>query len=83
MTHPDGITVDDGALRAFPNQIEHDPANIHEGRELAEQNDAVAIGLFYRNENADRYDEYTVQGIATTRAQKIEALREELQQYQV
>jgi len=83
MTHPDGITVDDGALRAFPNQVEHDPANIHEGRELAEQNDAVAIGLFYRNENAQRYDEYTVEGIATTRAQKIEALRKELQQYEV
>ena len=52
-------------------------------RELAGDPEGISIGLFYRNTAVDRYDEYTAQGLATPRAQKIAALKAELNRYQI
>jgi hypothetical protein len=54
-----------------------------EARELAGDPDGISIGLFYRNTSADRYDEYTAQGLATSRDEKIAALKAELSRYQI
>jgi hypothetical protein len=54
-----------------------------EARELARDPEGISIGLFYRNESVDRYDEYTAQGIATSRDEKIAALKGELSLYQI
>jgi 2-oxoglutarate ferredoxin oxidoreductase subunit beta len=83
LTHPDGIEVDDSIKRMLKNHREHDPADLNTARELANGDDAVAIGLFYRNESVDRYDDYTAQGIATARTEKMAALEDELSRYQV
>jgi len=83
LTHPDGIEADDAVKRAFPNHQEHDPADIDGARELAARRDVTPVGLLYLNENAGRYDLASVEGLATSRQDKIAAIREELSLYQV
>jgi hypothetical protein len=65
----------------FPNTVEHDPHNLAEARTLAENADAYPIGLFYRNENALRYDHATSQGIHMPAAQKLEAIEKNLERF--
>jgi 2-oxoglutarate ferredoxin oxidoreductase subunit beta len=83
MTHPAGIELDDALKRTFKSQLEHDPADLNEARELAGRDDGVPVGLFYRDEDADRYDAFTVQGLATSREDKVAAVRSALERYQV
>ena len=58
-------------------------ADVEESRALADRQDVLPIGLFYLNENADRYDLISVEGLATSRKDKIAAIHGELRQYQV
>jgi len=83
LTHPDGIPVDDSIKRVLKNQREHDPANLNTARELADNHDAIPIGLLYRNESIDRYDKFTAEGLATSRGEKIKALEREFDRYQI
>jgi 2-oxoglutarate ferredoxin oxidoreductase subunit beta len=83
LTHPDGIDVDDAIKKVLKNQCEHDPSNLNRARELAGSEDAVPIGLLYRNEKADHYEDYTSEGIATSRSEKLAALDAQLDRYQV
>jgi 2-oxoglutarate ferredoxin oxidoreductase subunit beta len=83
MTHPNGIELDDAVKRIFKNQQEHDPADLAGARGFADREDVLPIGLFYRNESADRYDLFSVEGLATSRKDKIAAIHGELRQYQV
>ena len=83
MTHENGIQLDEGIAKIFKNQKGHDPSNMDEARELAGDPEGVSIGLFYRNTAVDRYDEYTAQGLATSRDEKLAALKAELSRYQI
>jgi 2-oxoglutarate ferredoxin oxidoreductase subunit beta len=83
MTHADGIQLDDAVAKIFKNQREHDPSDLDTARELASDPEGISIGLFYRSNTVDRYDEYTALGIATPREEKIAALKRELSLYQV
>jgi 2-oxoglutarate ferredoxin oxidoreductase subunit beta len=83
MTHENGIQLDESVARIFKNQKEHDPSNMDEGRELAGDPEGISIGLFYRDTAVDRYDEYTALGLATSRAEKIAALKAELSRYEI
>jgi 2-oxoglutarate ferredoxin oxidoreductase subunit beta len=83
LTHENGIEADDAVKRMFKNQQQHDPADIAAARALAERGDVLPIGLFYRNQNADRYDLISLEGLATSRKDKIAAIHQELHQYQV
>jgi 2-oxoglutarate ferredoxin oxidoreductase subunit beta len=83
MSHPDGVEADESMSRMFKNQVEHDPANLLRAREHAARTDALAIGIFYRNEEIQRYDHFSVQGMATSRQQKLAAIRNELDRYRV
>jgi 2-oxoglutarate ferredoxin oxidoreductase subunit beta len=78
MLHPDGIEADDKVLSKFKNQVAHDPADIHNARELAHQTDVIPIGLFYRNVTAKRYDDWSTQGIGTSPGDKIAAVNKVL-----
>jgi 2-oxoglutarate ferredoxin oxidoreductase subunit beta len=85
LTHPDGIAVDDSIQRVLTNQREHDPSDLAQAQTLAvgQREDGIAVGLFYRHEAADRYDHYSAEGLATSRSEKIAALRGELDRYQI
>jgi 2-oxoglutarate ferredoxin oxidoreductase subunit beta len=83
LDHPDGIEIDEAVKKVFKQREEHDPADIDAARALAGRADGLPVGLFYRNESADRYDLCSVDGLATPRKEKIEALREELNRYRI
>jgi 2-oxoglutarate ferredoxin oxidoreductase subunit beta len=83
LSHPDGIEVDDSIKRVLKNQAEHDPADLDAARTLAGRSDVTPIGLFYRNESADRYDQFTSEGLATSRSDKLAALEAELGRYRI
>jgi len=74
MRHERGIALEPDAARKFSNQVAHDPGNLDEGRSIAGREDVYPIGLFYRNENAVRYDEITSRGLAKTQAEKLAAV---------
>jgi 2-oxoglutarate ferredoxin oxidoreductase subunit beta len=81
MQHEQGIPLDASIAKIFPNQVRHDPRDLAEARALAERTDAYPIGLFYRNEDALRYDRETSQGIHTPAARKLEALASILERF--
>ncbi|MBW2234024.1 MAG: 2-oxoglutarate oxidoreductase [Deltaproteobacteria bacterium] len=83
LTHPDGIQVDDSIQRVLTNQREHDPSDLVEAQAIAQEEDTVAVGLFYRRDAADRYDLYSAEGLGTPRSEKIAALGAELDRYQI
>jgi 2-oxoglutarate ferredoxin oxidoreductase subunit beta len=83
MDHPEGIVVDAATRKIFTNQIDHDPEDHLEAQALAVRQDAYPIGLFYRNKDADRYDEYSQKGINMDPARKIEALEREFDRFKI
>jgi hypothetical protein len=84
MRHPDGINVPDAVAKTFKNQVEHDPSNLNEGREIAGQaNGIYPIGLFYKNLQAERYDEFTAYGMEMGPSAKIEAVNAALDSFMV
>jgi 2-oxoglutarate ferredoxin oxidoreductase subunit beta len=83
MTDEKGIGLDPAIARMFPNRAAHDPHNLDEARHLAAREDVYPIGLFYRNENAMRYDFATAQGIGKTQDEKLAAVEKALARFAV
>lgn len=81
LTHPEGIKVE-GLDKIYPNQVRHDPTDIHRARELADDQDTIRLGLFYRNESNPRYEELRTIPKHTAR-EKIDLLNEEFDRYAV
>ncbi len=84
LQHPDGINVPDQVAKTFKNQMVHDPANLSEARDIAEEpNEAFPVGLIYLNRHAQRYDEVTCQGLGMSPVKKIEAIDKALDRFMV
>ncbi len=81
LTDPNGIPVDEALLKLFKNRVEHDPSDLKSGREYASREDVVPIGLFYRDENATRYDDFTTQGLGMSAVDKVTAAQAELERF--
>lgn len=83
MTHEDGIPTDEILSTMYPNQMEHDPADLAEARQLAEQDEKFPIGLFYRNRLSDRYDKYSQQGMGMKPVEKLDGINKHLDRFQI
>jgi 2-oxoglutarate ferredoxin oxidoreductase subunit beta len=83
LTHEDGIPLDATIARLFPNRTVHNPRDLQEARTIADREDVYPIGLFYRNENAARYDLATAQGIGKTQYEKLSAVNQALDRFAV
>ncbi len=83
LTHEKGITADPPVAKMYKNQLEHDPSDLAKARELAESVDPLAIGLFYRNPDAPRYDEYTAQGMEMTAEERLEGMKNALDRFAI
>jgi 2-oxoglutarate ferredoxin oxidoreductase subunit beta len=57
LRHKNGMQVSDAMAKLYPTHEEHDPADIHRAREIAEREDKVPVGILYRNPAIERYDE--------------------------
>ncbi|MCP3979655.1 MAG: 2-oxoglutarate oxidoreductase [bacterium] len=83
LTHPDGIEATPAVLKQFENQIEHDPADLDEAREIAARTDVFPIGLFHRNENLPSYDEFAVSGLGMTAEEKLDGIQQQIDRFLV
>ncbi|HOM98882.1 MAG TPA: thiamine pyrophosphate-dependent enzyme [Acidobacteriota bacterium] len=83
MTHMKGVAVPDNVTRMFPNRMEHDPQDLDEARRIASREDVFAIGLFYWNPSAERYDKITQEGLGTPPRKKLEAIERALDHFAV
>lgn len=84
LTHEDGIQMDEKQLGKFRNVVEHDPSDIVKGRELAEKaKETTPIGLFYRNKDAYRYDDFGAHNIGISDEERVEAINHLMDRYAV
>jgi len=74
MTHENGIQGGEAVEKTFKTQVVHDPTDRPGAFELAINHDVLPIGLFYRNPNAERYDNYSSVGADMSPADKVEAI---------
>ncbi len=81
LDHPEGIQTE-GLEKIYTNRIRHDPADLHQARELAEDTAAIRLGLFFRDESKPRYEETRTLPKFTAQ-QKSDILNEELERYAV
>jgi 2-oxoglutarate ferredoxin oxidoreductase subunit beta len=81
MIHESGVAVDEAVARLFSNRVEHDPSDLDDARRIAAREDVLPIGLFYRNESADRYDLNTVRRLGMSAEDKIKGLERELDRF--
>jgi len=81
LVHPDGVNVPT-LEKIYKRRIEHDPSDLDRARVLAEDPDRIRLGVFYRNENRQRYDD--IRRLPSyTAAQNIARLDAELDRYAV
>jgi len=83
MTHEQGVDGGPAVEKAFKNHFRHDPGNRDEGFELAGRGDVIPIGLFYYNDNAERYDQFSKRGIGIDLQTKIEAIEQEIDRFKI
>ena len=83
MDHPAGVALEEPMKRLFPNRMAHDPSKLSEARDLAEREDCYPIGVFYKNENAFRYDQTTQVGLGTGPSEKLAAINKALDRFMV
>jgi 2-oxoglutarate ferredoxin oxidoreductase subunit beta len=81
MEHERGIETPE-MHAIYTNRRQHDPGDLHAARRLAETDDVVRLGIFYRDESRPRYEE-TRALPAFSAAEKIAILNEELDRYAV
>jgi len=83
LTHQNGIVPEPVLEKLFKNRAEHDPSDIAAARAYADRNDVIPIGVFYRNPDAPRYDEYTARGLGMSPEDKLAALGKELDRFAI
>ena len=83
LRDPDGIPVDDMVGRVFKNQLEHSPSDLAGAQALAAREDVIPVGLLYRNNDAERYDLQSAQGLGMSDGDKVEAVQASIDRFQV
>ena len=83
LHHEDGIQVPANILKAFPNQVEHDPSDLAGALKLAGNTEVHPVGLLLRNREAERYDQMSVAGMDTSPKQKLATLDNLLDQFAI
>jgi len=83
LTHEDGIPLDSRVADLFPTQLEHDPSNLGAAFAVASDDTKVPIGLLYRNENAQRYDQMTIAGLGTSAKDKVKGAQAALDRFRI
>ena len=83
LTHENGIKIDPAVARIYPNQVSHDPSDLPEALRIAQQEDVLPIGLFFRDPDRPRYEEVSEYGLDMTVEEKLTALNKELDRFAI
>jgi 2-oxoglutarate/2-oxoacid ferredoxin oxidoreductase subunit beta len=81
LVHARGVQ-DADAERLYRQHRLHDPGDLDQARRLASDGERVRLGLFYRDDDAPRYDELLRPPFRTPQ-QKVELLEQELDHHAV
>lgn len=76
LTHENGLQVPETIGKIYKNQVEHDPADIHRAREIAERDDVVPVGILYHNPGIEQYEGLSHPKRVPTWQQKRDVLEE-------
>ncbi len=76
-----GIIVSEEIEKTFKNSIDYDCSNINTARELAQSNDKLYLGLFYKDSSKETYDEYGAHNLGATIEDKAAVLNAEFDKY--
>jgi len=71
LTHERGLPVDPSARRQFPNQVEHDPADLSRAWDIARNAERIPVGLLYHNPKAPCYEDFSSLGNDMTPSEKL------------
>jgi 2-oxoglutarate/2-oxoacid ferredoxin oxidoreductase subunit beta len=81
LVHDDGILVPE--LEAvYKTRVAHDPSDLDAARRLAEEDEVIRLGLFFRDASRPVYED-TRRTVQSTVAEKLQRLEQELDQYAV
>jgi len=81
LVHPDGIETPE-LDKIYTNKRVHDPRDLDMGRHLAGPADRVRLGLFFRDESRELYEELRQQRVHTAQ-ERIARLNKEFDKYAV
>jgi 2-oxoglutarate ferredoxin oxidoreductase subunit beta len=68
LTHDRGLRPSAETSRIYRTQREHDPANIHEAREIASCTDPIPVGILYHDPSVPCYEDLRAAGEPRTAA---------------
>ena len=83
LTHENGVKLDAAVEGSFPNRRAHDPSDLAGARALAEQDEPLPIGIFFRDPARPRYEDLASQGLQMSPEEKLEAVNRELDRFLV
>jgi 2-oxoglutarate/2-oxoacid ferredoxin oxidoreductase subunit beta len=83
MEHEQGVPCSPDILKRFPNRVDHDPGSLERARALAAREDVYPIGLFYRDERASCYDDFTSKGLSMTQPDRQSAVRAAIEKFAI
>jgi 2-oxoglutarate ferredoxin oxidoreductase subunit beta len=83
LTHEKGVQVPDAVKKMFPNQAEHDPSDLAAARALAENADALPLGILYHNPDAPQYDMMTSKGMEMSIDERLAGMNEALDHFAI
>jgi 2-oxoglutarate ferredoxin oxidoreductase subunit beta len=81
LVHPDGVETPE-LDKIYTQKRVHDPRDLDMGRHLAEPADRIRLGIFFRDESRERYEELRAQRVHTAQ-ERIARLNEEFDKYAV
>jgi 2-oxoglutarate ferredoxin oxidoreductase subunit beta len=62
LTHENGISITDNALRLFPNQQTHDPSDMSKAYNYAFEMSPLPVGLLYQDAEVPCYEDFSSKG---------------------
>jgi 2-oxoglutarate ferredoxin oxidoreductase subunit beta len=81
LNHENGVNLDPAVARIFPKQQEHDPSDFAGALALANRDDIIPIGVFFRDPDRPRYENMTSTGVDITADEKLAALEREFDRF--
>ncbi len=78
LNHPDGVMLPESQLKRFSIIREHDPSDLQAAREMADKPHPYHIGVFFKDDKAERYDLVTRLGKGMTTQEKVAAVEKTL-----
>ncbi len=83
LTHENGVQVDDGVMKQFPNHGEHDPSDLASALAISADESVLPLGILYHNPDAPRYDLMSSVGMDMSADEKLAGMNEALDHFAI